>query len=163
VLTNHKRFSSIFRLSATYTKPRSRVLVNADFDIVMFNALQVYYFRSTIDDLGMKTPPNISAALKTLLSIVQRTFTPKDTKYHDRLQWPLFLAGIETDDGIYQEWIMSIMTKGRVLTALHRTLDVQRNSGVRLPMRDIRIMFCDNEDLSSEGFQKTWTSQLGLS
>lgn len=126
----------------------------------MFNALRIYYFRSTIEDLGIETPSNVRASLKTLLSIVQRTFTPKGTKYNDRLQWPLFLAGIETDDGIYREWIMSTMTSGSVLMVLRRTLDAQRASGMRLTMTEIRDMFSANEELPSGEFQTGWAGDF---
>jgi hypothetical protein len=39
--------------------PRTQVLMNADYDIVLFNALKIYYFRTTVGDIEMETPPDI--------------------------------------------------------------------------------------------------------
>jgi len=146
-----QKYASVFRLSSEITRPRPRVLVNADYDVVLFNALRVYYFRSTIYDLGMETPPEIQTSLKILLTIIQRTFASKGTEMHDRLQWPLFLAGIETSDPIYKEWIFSRITSSQVSAALRRTLDAQDLCGQRLKMPEIRDLLYDNEGLILEG------------
>ncbi|KAF2503228.1 hypothetical protein BU16DRAFT_448999 [Lophium mytilinum] len=147
-----QKYSAVFRLSADAgTKPRPRVLVNADFDVVLFSALQIYYFRSTLSDLSIETPSHVQSALKTLLTIIQRTFASRGTELHDRLQWPLFLAGIETDDVIYKDWIFSRLTSERVATALQRTVDAQALSGKRYRMAEIRQMLYDTDDLSLPG------------
>ena len=78
--TLEQDYSSVFRIAATRTMPRTRVLVNADYDVILFNALRIYYFRSTIVDLTIETPPDICTALKTLLSIVQQTFAFNGTE-----------------------------------------------------------------------------------
>jgi hypothetical protein len=48
------------------------------------------------------------------LSIVQITFAYNGIELHERLQWLLFLAGIETNDMVYREWIISKFTSYRV-------------------------------------------------
>lgn len=136
--TLEQDYSSVFRIAATRIMPRTRVLVNADYDVVLFNALRIYYFRSTITDLTMDTPPEICLALKNLLSIVRQTFAFNGTELHERLQWPLFLAGIETDDPIYREWIILKLTSYCVLGALKSTLEAQQRTGKRLTMMGIR-------------------------
>lgn len=142
-----QKFFSVFRLSSEATKPRARVLVNADFDVVLFNALQVYHFRSTIVDLNIETPVDIQASIKTILTIIQRTFASKSTELHDRLQWPLFLAGIETSDPIYRDWIFSRLTSSRVAGALKKTLDAQEFSGHRLSMPEVRNLLYEDDGL----------------
>lgn len=144
-----QEYSSVFRIAATGTLPRTRVLVNADYDVVLFNALHIYYFRSTIVDLTMDTPLEICMALKNLLSIVQQTFASNGTELHERLQWPLFLAGIETDDMIYREWIVSKLTSYRVLVALKSTLEAQQRTGKRLKMTEIRNILHEGEEHNS--------------
>jgi hypothetical protein len=147
--TLEQDYSSVFRIAATRTMPRTRVLVNADYDVILFNALRIYYFRSTIVDLTIESPPDICTALKTLLSIVQRTFAFNGTELHERLQWPLFLAGIETDDMIYREWIISKLTSYRVLGALKSTLEAQRRTGQRMRMTEIRDILHEDEEINS--------------
>jgi hypothetical protein len=139
-------YSSIFRIARTKTLPRSRVLLNADCDVVLFNALKIYYFRSTIVDLVIDTPQEVAQAMKSLLLIVQQTFASNGTELHERLQWPLFLAGIETDDTIYREWILSKLTSYRVLGALKSTLDAQQQTGQRLRMTEIRDILHEGEE-----------------
>jgi hypothetical protein len=114
--------------------------VNADFDVVLFNALRIYYFRSTVWDLKIETPQEIENSLKTILTITQRTFSTRSTELHDRLQWPLFLTGIETNDPIYQEWIFSRLTGTNVATSLQQILDAQALDGQRLSMIEIKDM-----------------------
>jgi hypothetical protein len=115
-------------------------MVNADFDVVLFNALKIYYFRSTVCDLKIETPQEIENSLKAILTITQRTFSTRSTELHDRLQWPLFLTGIETNDTIYQEWIFSRLTGSNVATSLQHILDAQALAGQRLSMMEIKDM-----------------------
>jgi len=143
-------YSSVFRISTTKIMPRTRVLVNADYDVVLFNSLRIYYFRSTLTDLFLKTPPPISTALKNILAIVQQTFVTNGTELHERLQWPLFLAGIETDDPIYRDWIMSKLTTYRVIEALTRTLEAQHRVGHRLAMVEVKEILHGGNGIPSQ-------------
>jgi hypothetical protein len=93
----------------------------------------------------MESDPNIEKALKTILIIIERTFASRGTELHDRLQWPLFLAGIETSDTIYRAWIFSRLISDRVATALQQTLDAQVLVGQRLKMTEIRKLLYDGE------------------
>jgi hypothetical protein len=131
--------------------PRTRVLINADYDVVLFMALRIYYFRTTCLEPSVASPLEIETALKNLLSIVQRSFVSSKGQLHDRLQWPLFLAGIETDDGIYKEWILSRITKNRARSALQQTIDIQNSSGKRLGMGEIRTLLYDGDAGDSFG------------
>lgn len=94
----------------------------------------------------METPPAVQTALKTLISIFQRTFAAtSSTELHDRLQWPLFLACIETDDAIYREWIISKLTNNRMKSVLRRALDAQLLSGRRQRIHEIKQLFIEGE------------------
>lgn len=150
---NTKKYTHVFRNSATSTKPRTRVLINADYDVVLFNALKVYYFRTTID-LGIETLQDVEKALKTLIFVIQRTFVSKNNELHDRLQWPLFLAGMETDDGIYREWILSRITNKQARAALQQTIDHQICSGKRLAMSTIKDLLSSTEANETSSLEK---------
>jgi len=115
--------------------------------VVLFNALRVYFFRSTISDLSMETPPEYKKCLMNLLTIISRTFTSRNSELYDRLQWPLFIAGIETNDEVYQNWI-SMLSSGRAGAALARVLHAQKVSGKRLTMHEIRGLLYDAEELA---------------
>jgi hypothetical protein len=124
--------------------------MNADYDVVLFNALRVYYFRTTISDLSIKTPPEVETALENLFFVIERTFASKNNDLHDRLQWPMFIAGIETNNRIYGQWILSKITKNRARAALEQTIEIQSFTGKRLTMSEIRSLLCE-EDANEMG------------
>jgi hypothetical protein len=106
--------------------------MNADYDVVLFNALKVYYFRAKVADIEMEAPPDIQVALKNILNIIRRTFASNGNELHDRLQWPLFLAGIETDNGFYSDWILSRISKNKAKGVLETVIQRQTYSESRL-------------------------------
>ncbi len=133
----------VFQLSAEPETPRTRrTHINADYDVVLYNALQVYFFRTTITDLEMETPREIQLVLEELLRIGRRTFVSNRNELHDRLEWPLFLAGIEIEDkeGFKVDWIDARLSR-RPRLALQRIIKLQEYSPgrrVRLEMSRIR-------------------------
>ena len=119
--------------------------MNADYDVVLFNALRVYYFRATLSALEAETPPEVEAALESLFFVIERTFASKNNDLHDRLQWPMFIAGIETNSKINGQWILSKNTKNRARAALEQTIETQSFTGKRLTMSEIRALLCDRD------------------
>jgi hypothetical protein len=119
--------------------------MNADYDVVLFNALRVYYFRTTLSDLEVETPPEVETALESLFFVIERTFASKNNDLHDRLQWPMFIAGIETNSKINGQWILSKITKNRARAALEQTIETQSFTGKRLTMSEIRALLCDGD------------------
>jgi hypothetical protein len=119
--------------------------MNADYDVVLFNALRVYYFRATLSDLEVETPPEVETALESLFFVIERTFASKNNDLHDRLQWPMFIAGIETNNRIYGQWILSKITKNRARAALEQTIEAQSLTGKRLTMSEIRALLYDGD------------------
>jgi len=113
----------------------------------------------------MDTPPEYQKCLKTLLTITSRTFASRNSELYDRLQWPLFIAGIETDDEVYRNWI-SMLSRGRAAEALERVLYIQNVSGKRMTMHEIRELLSDAEELtlpipaSSDPFLETIQNQI---
>jgi Fungal specific transcription factor domain len=137
-----QKYSSVFQNSAITDMPRSRVQMNADYDVVLFNALKVYYFRAQAGDIEMEAPPDVRVALKNILTIIRRTFASNGNELHDRLQWPLFLAGIETDDGFYSDWVLSRISKNRAKTALETVIQRQTYTENRLKRLTIHQIRC---------------------
>jgi hypothetical protein len=119
--------------------PRTRTLINSDYDVILFHALKVYLFRSTISDLQMETPEDIKATLKILLNIIERTFLSHRNELHDRLQWPLFLVGIEIGHGFPRICIIERLSK-RPRAVLEKIIELQDRFGSwqRLDMGTIR-------------------------
>ena len=57
----------------------------------------------------------------------------------------MFIAGIETDDGIYREWILSRLAKSRAKQALQQTIELQTTSGKRLRVNEIKNLLWEGE------------------
>lgn len=60
----------------------------------------------------------------------------------ERFQWPLFMAGIETSDNIYKEWIHAKLKKVRLSEALKRISEIQDKTRSRLSIPLIRQIMC---------------------
>lgn len=142
-----KKYSSVFQKSAMSTQPRDRVLINADYDVVLFNALKVYYFRvNDAESSALEIPADIQMALTNVLEVIEKTFASSESPdLHDRLQWPLFLAGIETRNRIYRDWIVNNISSRRAREALQQTIDHQSCSGKRLAMSVIKALLCESD------------------
>lgn len=83
-----------------------------------------------------------SAALTPLLIVAQRTFASEDNRHYERYFWPLFLAGIETEDAIHREWIMGKIEDRRMRRALERICLVQERIGRRVEMKLVKKLLC---------------------
>jgi hypothetical protein len=142
--------------------------VNADYDVVLFNALKIYYFRTTVPDILMEAPEDVQIALENLVAIIQRTFDSNGNKLHDRLQWPLFLAGIETHQSFF--WILSRIAKNRTRAALETVIQRQSYSGKRLKrltIYEIRSLLFEGQTsepltLAGVGQDSFWDTLVNL-
>ena len=66
-----------------------------------------------------------------------------------RLQLPLFMAGIETGDVIYRDWISSKLWRGRYKHGLQQVLQLQDRTGTKASVSTIRQALCGNRGLPS--------------
>lgn len=81
------------------------------------------------------TPPEIQSSMAAILEIAQRSFSAKQqSQIIGRFRLPLFMAGIETSDGIYKEWIHKKLKKVQLSCAFKRILEMQHESGKRVSM-----------------------------
>jgi hypothetical protein len=134
-------YSTVFRLANTPIIPRNRLLCNIDWVVAHFYALRIYHFHCTCAPAD-KSPKIVKDALASLLSVVQRTLCHGVTDQTDRLQWALFLAGIETEDAIHREWILSkMLVRGQLRETLLAILsEREKNGGTRVSAHVMREM-----------------------
>ncbi|CZR60847.1 uncharacterized protein PAC_10743 [Phialocephala subalpina] len=138
----NKKYTPVFRLAATTTKPRTRTLVNADLSIAYFHAVRIYLFRCTPGKPSAPCPTDIQQSLRTILSIAHKTFASEDDALFHRIEWPLFIAGVETNDSIHREWIQGKLGESSIGTALDQVLQVQQMIGRRVGVEYMRDAFC---------------------
>jgi len=147
-----EKYASIFRLATTNTmvEPWPRLLTNAEFIVSYFYAVRIYHFCSSIPDAKDKEerPLAVSQALAAILDIAQRTFATGNEELYERMQWPLFVAGLETADAIHKEWILEKLTIGTFKEILREIARIQEKSGKRSGMAKVREL-CGSEKRGS--------------
>ncbi|KAH8645734.1 hypothetical protein BX600DRAFT_163186 [Xylariales sp. PMI_506] len=135
-------FSSVFRLAKSGSAVRDRLMGNADWAVCNYYALCIYHFRCSVDtasaDMSSIEPlEDIAAVVAELVLLIQRTLAAGGKFNIDRLQWPLFWAGIETSDPVYRDWILMKLTNPELQAALEIVLLEQSSTG-RIGIKRIR-------------------------
>lgn len=132
------KYSPIFNLAARSTGPRNRLLCNIDTTVAHFYTLRLYQF-VLVSPPCIQPPPAVQEGLSLLFSLAQRSLTHGVADQRYRLAWPLFFAGIVTDDAIYQDWVLGHMPPCSIRDTLNNIISLQRSLGVkRLPLDNIR-------------------------
>jgi hypothetical protein len=155
------RFAPVFALVDSRDRPgysspspQDRSMMNADLSVAYYHAVRIYLFRCTLKDHDVETPANIRQSLDKILSIALAMFSgngrsyssnlsKEDTLFH-RIEWPLFIAGVETKDIIHQDWIRQKMGERNTTVALERVLREQRSTGFRVGVETMRQVFCED-------------------
>lgn len=130
--------------------PRTRNLMNADYDVMLFFSLRIYYWRSTLINLEMKAPEDIQLAIATVSELMSRTFA-SNNELHDRVQWPLFLVGIETKDVNLRRDIGRQLSK-RPRDLLEKIAMIQDTIGMRMKMSKVRSLLAGTDEVVHSGF-----------
>ena len=94
-----KEYSSVLAQGLSYQIERSTISSNKYAAAGNFFALVASYER-----VVYKTVPKCT--LSKIMRACGLLFRYEDEDYMWRVAWPMFVAGVETDDPIYQSWIM---------------------------------------------------------
>ncbi|CAH0051655.1 unnamed protein product [Clonostachys solani] len=113
-----------------------------------FHATRIYFFRAALPvhtqcPPGEALPAAVQNSLSAILAIAHGMFASELPSPYERLQWPLFMAGIETQDVIYREWILSHMRPSALKTSLSRVIKAQSYIGYRLGIAIIKDIIKD--------------------
>ncbi|KAK3686109.1 hypothetical protein B0T22DRAFT_241469 [Podospora appendiculata] len=145
--------SAVFHLTMSEDRVRDRLMANSDWAVANYYALCIYRFRCSLmmagEDGGgtaslltsspqVQEDEGITETVETLLNLVQRSLAAGDKGQQDRLQWPLFWAGIETTDTFKLFWIFDHLTNQGLHTALRLVLAEQQEVGDKLGMGRVR-------------------------
>lgn len=123
--------------------------------VAYFHAIRIYIFRCAVEPASADTPPDIQTALSTVLKIARRVHRVGSSSSNDsssysardeqeifhRLEWPLFIAGVESKDVFYQDWIIWKMQKTSIKKALERVIEEQTRTGKRAGVDCMRQAF----------------------
>ncbi|CAK7232809.1 hypothetical protein SCUCBS95973_008382 [Sporothrix curviconia] len=133
------------------TQVRSRLAINADLCTAYFYAVRVYQFRCTLQDSAVESPAEVKEALSAILHIARRILAPEyamksssgdeEHPLFHRIEWPLFIAGSETNDLFYQDWTLQKLGKTNTKTVLEQVLHAQRQLRHRVGVEFMRRVF----------------------
>ena len=132
---------TLMRLTQSAAVVRDRMMLNSDWAAANYYALRIYHFRCslTAEDESFSSSGSLEVAdtVESLMMLLQRSLANQDTGQSDRLQWPLFWAGVETRDQFKQGFIL-LELKDQALNAALREIFQGQQTGVRLAMAEIR-------------------------
>lgn len=120
----------------------SRLVLNCRFIVTFFHAVEVDFYRHAYWNAPLTAPANLALSrILTIATIVHETEGPSSLSRHS---WPLWIAGIETRDPVYQNWIVERMdelsTYGnnvmRAAKLLKAVIEKQRHDPQRVDFLD---------------------------
>ncbi|KAM5385526.1 hypothetical protein ACJZ2D_000725 [Fusarium nematophilum] len=100
--------SFLFDLAATCGQPgQPSPPLMALVTVTVYHALEIYLYRSRGSNLGeLPVPAQVHCALAQLITAAYHATATGPVQLLERFQWALLVAGIETHDPVYREWIM---------------------------------------------------------
>ncbi|KAK3311765.1 hypothetical protein B0H66DRAFT_578790 [Apodospora peruviana] len=135
---------SVFGLAESSARVRNRLLANSDWAVANFYALCIYWFRCSVPEGGREIPKgeplrltldgeeqSITEMVEALIVLIQKSLTTRDKGQTDRLQWPLFWAGIEVAGKFKEDWVFERLTSPGLRSALEFVLLEHQAAGGR--------------------------------
>ncbi|KAK4191301.1 hypothetical protein QBC35DRAFT_512725 [Podospora australis] len=130
-LRRKSAFRAIMHLAMSAEPNRGRMTKNSEWATALYFALKVYHFRCGMTaetESFFSTGSNvISQTVSSMMLLLQRSLAMNDEGQADRLQLPLFWAGIETTSPIEKTWILSELKHGALNRALRHIYQEQEN------------------------------------
>ncbi|KAM7203116.1 hypothetical protein V8F33_002464 [Rhypophila sp. PSN 637] len=136
-LRQNPTLSSMLSESESKAKPRGRDISNCDWAVANFYSLCIYQLRCSAQVQEEGCTRRDDGVLDKLLTLIQRTLAVPDKGQTDRMQWPLFWAGIEAGTQFSRDWISDKMVNPSLKNALQVVL-MEQADGSRISMRRIR-------------------------
>ncbi|KAM0433503.1 hypothetical protein ACHAPT_004383 [Fusarium lateritium] len=134
---------AVSRELCTETDHSQRLVANIRYIVPIFYAIQLEYLRTT----QPKSPLGQGTRQRFLLAEIMRLAFQLRSHWGDdglrKIAWPLFLAGLETDDLLHREWILERLEKmgetgehiKRAFHFLKDAIAIQQGTGQRVDIR----------------------------
>lgn len=125
-----QKYAAVFYYGSAENIFQPSMKLNCANSATTFYALLIYLERTGPSSFGAFRSPAVQRALSQLLTFARHVCpTPTQQPLYE-FQWSLFIASIETNDSIHQEWLQDRIFDSRYKTASQRILDLKRTSGV---------------------------------
>lgn len=113
--------------------------LNCAIAATMFYASRIYLKRS-VSTFGASGSPEIVYALSQLLVFAQLVYATGLKQPVYEFQWSLFIAAVETNDNIHQEWLNSKITDIRFKDVLQRIFAIKGSGSGCISLENLRGM-----------------------
>jgi hypothetical protein len=135
----------VFETVAIEEKPTNSVSLLAYVSVTMFYAIRIYLLRCTSIGFGGHRSPALQETLQSLILTAYRTLAKGPIALSERFQWSLLIAGMETNDIIQQEWILSKISDPGIQSLLKAVRDEKKKWGGEIRMSKVREMVVGKE------------------
>ncbi|KAH9223915.1 hypothetical protein DL95DRAFT_440081 [Leptodontidium sp. 2 PMI_412] len=127
---------------------QKRLISNVRYIVPNFHATVLQFLRITRFDKGLDERQRLS--LREIMTLAFKSFKQEGDTAMMRITWPLFMAGLETDDLLHREWILDRfrnlgrfgMNYKRAFLLLEAVIDQQERLGERVNMLDLLDSGC---------------------
>ncbi|OKL64207.1 hypothetical protein UA08_00515 [Talaromyces atroroseus] len=135
-------FASHLRLDLAHAGERRKFIMNIRFVVPLYHATVLWYFRITAHDKPFKFKERQRESFREIINLAYQAHADEGEKAMARIAWPLFIAGIEGDDPVHEEWVLKrfwhLRQHGenfsRAFRALSFIQEAQRAAGRRVPL-----------------------------
>ncbi|KAG4434825.1 hypothetical protein IFR05_009696 [Cadophora sp. M221] len=146
-----RKHSEILRVATSLVSDESnqkRLISNVRYIVPNFHATVLQFLRITRFDKGLDERQRLS--LREIMTLAFKSFKHEGDTAMMRITWPLFMAGLETDDLLHREWILDRfrslgrfgMNYKRAFLLLEAAIDQQERSSERVNMLDLLDSGC---------------------
>ncbi|TGO15829.1 hypothetical protein BTUL_0035g00330 [Botrytis tulipae] len=122
------RFGAVFYYGSSNMTLQPAMKLNCANSATVFYALQIYFARCRSSPFGAESATEIKTALSQLLRFAMYVSPAGSQQPVYEFQWSLFIAAIETNDMIHQEWLQGRITDHRLRKSLQGISTFKRNN-----------------------------------
>ncbi|KAF5659126.1 allantoate ureidosuccinate permease [Fusarium heterosporum] len=131
--------NSLFTLSRDCAQQSTQPPLMALVTLTIFHALEIYLYRSRDTFFGeTPVPADIERALRELVSAAYHTIPAGPVQLLERFQWALLIAGIETHDLVYRDWISASISDSVIKGVYNLVLSAKTLSAKGISMEAVR-------------------------
>ncbi|KAJ8062836.1 hypothetical protein OCU04_008091 [Sclerotinia nivalis] len=132
------RYGAVFYYGSSDMTLQPAMKLNCASSATMFYALQIYLARSGSSSFGAEGTPDIKAVLSQLLLFGMHICPAGSQQPVYEFQWSLFIAAVETNDMIHQEWLQARISNHRLRAALQRISSFKRSNLGTISLSKVR-------------------------
>lgn len=146
-----RKHSEILRVATSLSSDESnhkRLISNVRYIVPNFHATVLHFLRITRFNQILDERQRLS--LREIMTLAFKSFKHEGDTAMMRISWPLFMAGLETDDLLHREWILERfrslgrfgLNYKRAFLLLEAVIEQQEKLGERVNMLDLLDSGC---------------------